>query len=86
MKIFLQLPSMKDALFLIKLSQNIARIRTEKGLTQVELGELCEVDKSMIHRLESGNANPTVLTLKKIAAGLQVKVEDLVKVDDKKKR
>jgi putative transcriptional regulator len=77
---------MNDTLFLEKLGQNISKIRKEKGLTQVELGNLCDFDKSTIHRLESGRSNPTVITLKKVAAGLQIGVEDLLRFDEKKRK
>jgi transcriptional regulator with XRE-family HTH domain len=39
-----------------------------------------------MRRIESGRTNPTILTLKKISEGLEVTLEELVRVDEKKKK
>lgn len=76
---------MDDKAFLKKLGQNIQRVRKEKGMTQVELGDLCDSEKSSINRIETGRTNPTTLTLKKIAEGLEISVDELFKFEEKKK-
>ena len=50
----------------------IRKYRTEKGLTQKKLGELCGIADSAIRRYEAGNANPKIETLRKIAHALQI--------------
>ena len=45
----------------------IRKYRTEKGLTQKKLGELCGIADSNIRKYESGNQNPKIETLQKIA-------------------
>jgi transcriptional regulator with XRE-family HTH domain len=68
-----------DKLFLKKLGARIASIRKEKGISQVELGYLCDIEKSSMNRIESGGTNPTALTLKKIADALELPFEELLK-------
>ena len=76
---------MDDKTFLKKLGLTIQRIRKEKGITQVELGDSCDSEKSSISRIESGRTNPTILTLRKIAVGLNITVDELLKFEEKKK-
>lgn len=44
--------------------------RIDRGLTQKELGKLCGMKQSNISRLESGEYNPTLSVLKRIAEAL----------------
>lgn len=76
---------MEDALFLKKLGLNIKRLRQSKGLTQVELGDLCNSEKSSINRIESGRTNPTATTLKRIADTLQIQLHEIFLFEEKKK-
>ena len=55
----------------------IRKYRTEKGLTQKKLGELCGIADSAIRRYEAGNANPKIETLQKIADALDIPVNRL---------
>ena len=55
----------------------IRKYRTEKGLTQKKLGELCNIADSAIRRYEAGNANPKIETLQKIADALDIPVNRL---------
>lgn len=50
----------------------IRKYRTEKGLTQKKLGELCGIADSNIRKYESGNQNPKIETLQKIADALDI--------------
>lgn len=56
----------------------IRKCRTEKGLTQKKLGELCGIADSAIRRYEAGNANPKIETLQKIADALDIPVNRLL--------
>lgn len=71
----------EDSVFLKRIGQNIKRIRLSKGLTQVELGDLCGSEKSSINRIESGRTNPTVTTIKKIAEQLGVSISDIFEAE-----
>ena len=44
--------------------------RSEQGLTQEELAQRCGIKQSNLSRIESGNGNPSLSTLKRIARGL----------------
>lgn len=44
--------------------------RSEKGLTQNQLAEATGIAQADISRLENGTANPSLQTLKRLAAGL----------------
>ena len=56
----------------------IRKCRTEKGLTQKKLGELCSIADSNIRKYESGNQNPKIETLQKIADALDIPVNRLL--------
>jgi predicted transcriptional regulator len=53
----------------------ILLLRKEKNLTQRELAELINTTQSCIARLESGNYNPSLQFLQKIADACGKKVE-----------
>lgn len=49
---------------------DIKKIRTDKGLSQLELAKICMVDDSMISHIERGKRMPSVNLAKKIARAL----------------
>jgi len=53
----------------------ILRARIEKRLTQKELAQKIGTKQSVISRLESGRANPSVAFLKKLAQALNSHLE-----------
>ena len=69
---------MTKAVFLKKLSSNIARIRSEHGLSQVELAVRCGKNKQAINRIEKGGHNPSAYILYNIAQVLKVPVNELM--------
>lgn len=58
-----------------QIKSQIITLRKEKKLTQKELAELIGDKQSNISRLESGNYNPTLAKLKKIAGCLNRRLE-----------
>ena len=48
--------------------------RKEIGITQKQLAEATGIAQADISRLESGNANPSLRTLKRLAAGMGMRV------------
>lgn len=40
----------------------------------------CEIGRTQLHMIENGKTNPRLLTLIKIANGLEVSISDLLKV------
>jgi transcriptional regulator with XRE-family HTH domain len=57
---------------------NVRRLRRAQKLSQIELSHRCEVHFTEISRLELGKRNPGLLTIVKIAGGLQVPPADLL--------
>lgn len=67
-----------DDIFLQTLGSRIASIRKEKHITQIELAYRCDIEKTNMRRIEAGNTNPTILTLKKICAGMGISLNELL--------
>ncbi|HLG78109.1 MAG TPA: XRE family transcriptional regulator [Ktedonobacteraceae bacterium] len=61
------------------ISKTIRTLRRERGLSLGQLATLTQVSKPMLGQIERGESNPTVLTLWKIARGLQVPFSVLLK-------
>ena len=72
-----QLVTKYEKQILQQLGRRIAFYRKARGISQEELGYGCEMEKSHISRLEREGTNPTVLTLQRICAELQVTLKDL---------
>lgn len=49
--------------------------RKKSGLTQKQLAERTGIAQSDISKLENGNANPSLRTLKRLAAGMGMKIK-----------
>jgi transcriptional regulator with XRE-family HTH domain len=49
--------------------------RKEKNLTQKQLSELTGINQADISKIEKGNANPSVKTLQRLAAGMGMNVK-----------
>jgi transcriptional regulator with XRE-family HTH domain len=63
----------------LKALANTARsIRLGRGHTLEETAEMCDLDVRHVQLIESGNANPTVATLLRLARGLGVTLEALL--------
>ncbi|MFW6313025.1 MAG: helix-turn-helix domain-containing protein [Spirochaetota bacterium] len=62
-----------------QIGSNIQRIRKEQGLTLEVLAERSGVSKAMLSQIESDKVNPTVLTIWKIARGLDVELDSILK-------
>ena len=57
---------------------NLKRVRTEKGLTQEKLSALSGFTQQYLSTVESGVANPTIVTLYEIATAMGVSYTELV--------
>ena len=63
-----------------KIGDNIRSFRNIKGMSQQVLGDVSNVAKSTIKRIESGKLNPTILMLQKIASTLEIGLDELIKI------
>ncbi|MBK6443968.1 MAG: helix-turn-helix transcriptional regulator [Bacteroidetes bacterium] len=70
---------MQDKVYLKFIGSQIKKTRTDKKMTQQSLSKLCGFEKSSLSRIESGQINVTVLTLKKISKSLKVPVRKFFK-------
>ena len=61
------------------IGKRIKALRESKNIAQQDLAAACNFEKSNMARLEAGNTNPTIYTLKIIAENLKVDLIDLVK-------
>lgn len=64
--------------FQIALGKRIRQLRESKGISQVVLSHLIEIERSNMSRIESGNTNPTSFLLYKIAQKLGVEPSELL--------
>ncbi len=63
---------MEKEVLLKKLGERIREIRTEKGISQLQLAHSIGKDQQSVQRLEAGNINPSLYYLHEIADGLGV--------------
>ena len=63
-----------------KLGARIKQLREEKGLDQKAFAFECEIGRTQLHMIENGKTNPRLLTLMKIANGLEVSLGELVDI------
>lgn len=60
------------------LGRNIATLRKSRSMSQQQLAKLAGVPRSTLTYLESGQGNPSLQNLVKVAASLQVSIEELL--------
>jgi len=60
------------------LAANIKQLREARGMTQDQMARLSEMPRPTWANLESGESNPTLSVLIKVANALQVPVEELI--------
>lgn len=62
----------------ILLSENLQRFRRAKGLTQVQVAEYLNINRTTYTKYETGVTEPNIDTMKKLAALFEVDVSDLI--------
>jgi DNA-binding XRE family transcriptional regulator len=67
-----------EALALAEAVTPLAFWRSKRGLTQTELARRAEISQSALAGMESGARVGTVAVLKRVAAALGVRIDDLV--------
>src|SRR5689334_20656051 len=61
-----------------QLGRNLRRLRHERGLSQMEMGFLLDLDLAEISRLENGYHDPGLSRLTRIAVALGVTFDELL--------
>jgi transcriptional regulator with XRE-family HTH domain len=62
-----------------KIGMRIREIREGKGITQQELATSIKKLRPVVQRIEGGLVNPSIFTIREIAGGLKVTLEELLK-------
>ncbi|MFK4726072.1 transcriptional regulator with XRE-family HTH domain [Bradyrhizobium niftali] len=60
------------------LARNVRELRLQKSWTQYDLADETKLRQAQVSEIEAGKANPTLLSLHKIASALGVQVAELV--------
>jgi transcriptional regulator with XRE-family HTH domain len=68
------------------LGVRVRRIRNERGLTQLGLADRMNVPRTYISKVEMGRVVPTLATLARVAAALDVTVTDLLSDEAERRR
>ncbi len=63
--------------FQIKLGQQIAILRKQKKISQVDFAYMLDKEKQNYNKLEKGKANASIWTLKRIADLLEIPIQKL---------
>ena len=59
----------------------LAKLRSDKGWTQSQLGEKCGTDKTVVWHWENGDSAPRADMLPLVADALEVSIDDLFTVE-----
>jgi XRE family transcriptional regulator, regulator of sulfur utilization len=60
------------------LAQNVLALRQKRGFSQGQLAKIAGIPRSTVTYIESGEGNPSLQNLAKIAASLQITIEELL--------
>ncbi|MEN6619589.1 MAG: helix-turn-helix transcriptional regulator [Rikenellaceae bacterium] len=66
----------------LKVGQKIRKIREDKGISQQELADRCNFEKSNMSRIEAGKTNLTLKTLLTISTVLTVPLKDFLDFEE----
>ena len=66
--------------YLEKLGSKIKTLREAKGFDQKAFAFECGIGRTQLYMIENGKTNPRLLTLLKIAQGLEVSVSELLEI------
>src|SRR4051812_24393386 len=61
-----------------RLARNIKQLRDARGLTQLQMAKAAGLPRATWANLESGGGNPTLQVLHRVAAALQITLEELI--------
>ncbi|MCE2962966.1 MAG: helix-turn-helix domain-containing protein [Chitinophagales bacterium] len=64
-----------------KFGQKLKQLRADRNMSQIELAEKINMEKSNLSRLESGRNNPKLMTLVKLAKALDISFNELLELE-----
>lgn len=62
--------------------RRLRQLRSAKGFSQTKLSKKSGVSQSFIHDLETGQKQPTIKTIHKLARALGIPVSELIEEDE----
>jgi len=62
----------------LRLGENVRMLRESRGLSQLQIARIAGIPRPTWANLESGEANPTLTVLARVAAALQVRLDELL--------
>jgi len=68
---------MEKTEFQLALGKQIAKLRKQRKLSQVDFAYMLDIEKQNLNRIEKGKTNPTAWTLNQIAQLLEVSIQKL---------
>jgi transcriptional regulator with XRE-family HTH domain len=68
--------------YLKKFGTNLKALRLAKGLSLRKLAASCNIDHSDIAKMEKGQINVTVLTVRELAKALQIQPKKLLDLEE----
>lgn len=68
----------KEEKYLKKLGDRIQKLRIARGVDQNSFAEKYEISRTQLYMIENGKTNPRLMTLLKIANGLEVDLSELL--------
>lgn len=69
--------NVKDIEYIKKFGANLRVTRIHKGFTQENLAYACDIPISQVGRIERGEINTTISTVKSIASALEIPIKEL---------
>ena len=66
--------------------QTVRAARRKRGLSQEYLAELADLDRTYVSGVERGTRNPALSTLEKIAGTLEMRVSELIRDAERRRR
>lgn len=67
----------RDTEYIKRFGENLRRLRKEQGLSQEQLANQSDLWLSIVGRVERGEIDPTISTIKLLAKGLSLKPNEL---------
>src|SRR5271155_4983308 len=61
-----------------RFASNLKQLRDARGMTQQQMAKLAGLPRATWANLESGEANPTLTVLHRVAVALQISIEELI--------
>ena len=61
-----------------RLANNLRRLRKEKGWTQEQAAQHCDMSPRLLQMVEGGDVNATLTTIARLVQGFGVDIEELV--------